>query len=67
MISACSGANVRWCSTADGNTKDSITHIETWTTLRAVAGRADLLYMADSKLCGRENSSFIEPMRTFRK
>jgi hypothetical protein len=29
--------------TADGNTNDSITHIETWTMLRAVAGRADFL------------------------
>src|SRR5208282_4727147 len=26
--------------TADGNTNDSITHIETWTTLRSVVGRA---------------------------
>src|ERR1700730_13300445 len=26
--------------TADGNTNDSITHIETWTTLRTVVGRA---------------------------
>jgi transposase len=34
--------------TADGNTNDSITHIETWTTLRSVAGRADFLYVADS-------------------
>jgi transposase len=34
--------------TADGNTNDSVTHIETWTTLRAVAGRADFLYVADS-------------------
>jgi hypothetical protein len=33
---------------ADGNTSDSVTHIETWNTLRAVAGRADFLYVADS-------------------
>ena len=33
---------------ADGNTNDSSTHIETWNTLRALAGRADFLYVADS-------------------
>jgi hypothetical protein len=33
---------------ADGNTGDSVTHIDTWNTLRAVAGRADFLYVADS-------------------
>src|SRR5215472_18096895 len=32
---------------SDGNTSDSRTHIETWNTLRAVAGRADFLYVAD--------------------
>jgi len=36
---------------ADGNTEDSTTHLQTWNTLRAVAGRADFLYVADSKLC----------------
>src|SRR5271166_1781078 len=46
--------------TADGNTNDSITHIETWTTLKAVAGRADFLYVADSKLCSHDNLSFID-------
>jgi transposase len=46
--------------TADGNTNDSVTHIETWTALRAVAGRADFLYVADSKLCSYDNLSFID-------
>jgi transposase len=46
--------------TADGNTNDSITHIETWTSLKAVAGRADFLYVADSKLCSHDNLSFID-------
>ena len=46
--------------TADGNTNDSVTHIETWTALRAVAGRADFLYVADSKLCSVDNLSFID-------
>ena len=46
--------------TADGNTNDSITHIETWNTLRTVAGRADFLYVADSKLCSHDNLSSID-------
>ena len=45
---------------SDGNTSDSRTHIETWHTLRAVAGRADFLYVADSKLCSRENMDHID-------
>lgn len=42
-----------------GNASDSQTHIETWETLRTVAGRADFLYVADSKLCSRDNLSHI--------
>lgn len=45
---------------ADGNTSDSVTHIQTWSTLRAVAGRSDFLYVADSKLCSRENMDHID-------
>src|SRR5215469_16237229 len=45
---------------SDGNTSDSRTHIETWDTLRAVAGRVDFLYVADSKLCSRENMDHID-------
>jgi transposase len=44
----------------DGNTSDSRTHIETWNALRTVAGRADFLYVADSKLCSQENMAYIE-------
>jgi transposase len=44
---------------ADGNTNDSITHIETWNTLRGVAGRADFLYVGDSKLCSFDNMRHI--------
>ena len=44
----------------DGNVSDSRTHIETWNTLRGVAGRADFLYVADSKLCSRENMDHID-------
>jgi transposase len=45
---------------ADGNTNDATTHIETWQALRAVAGKADFLYVADSKLCTRENMDHID-------
>ncbi len=44
---------------ADGNTGDSVTHIDTWNTLRTVAGRPDFLYVADSKLCSYENMQYI--------
>jgi transposase len=44
---------------ADGNTTDVRTHIETWNTLRALAGRADFLYVADSKLCSHDNMDHI--------
>src|SRR5665213_861793 len=46
--------------TADGNTSDSVTHIETWNTLRTVAGRPHFLYVADSKLCSHDNLSYID-------
>ena len=45
---------------ADGNSNDSVTHIETWNTLRAVAARADFLYVADSKLCSHDNLTYID-------
>jgi transposase len=44
---------------ADGNTNDVSTHIETWNTLRGIAGRADFLYVADSKLCSHDNMQHI--------
>src|SRR6266704_1007414 len=31
----------------------------TWNTLRAVAGRSDFLYVADSKLCSFDNLDYI--------
>lgn len=37
----------------DGNRTDDTIHIETWLTLRGILGRADFLYVADSKLCTR--------------
>ena len=45
---------------ADGNTSDSTTHIETWNALKSLAGRPDFLYVADSKLCSRDNMDYIE-------
>jgi len=44
---------------ADGNASDSTSHIETWNTLRTIAGRSDFLYVADSKLCSRDNMAHI--------
>jgi len=45
---------------ADGNTADSLTHIETWETLCKVAGRPDFLYVADAKLCTQDNMRYID-------
>jgi len=44
---------------ADGNTEDSTTHIETWTHLRQLVGSPQFLYVADSKLCTRDNLKYI--------
>jgi transposase len=44
----------------DGNTEDSTTHIETWEVLRQVVGSAKFLYVADSKLCTRQNLKHID-------
>jgi transposase len=44
----------------DGHTNDATTHIETWEALRAVAGRADFLYVADSKLCTMDNLAYLD-------
>ena len=44
---------------ADGNTTDVLTHVQTWDSLRALAGRADFLCVADSKLCSHDNMTHI--------
>jgi transposase len=44
----------------DGNTSDDQTHIATWDELRQVVGRADFLYVADCKLCTREQMTHID-------
>jgi hypothetical protein len=43
----------------DGNTADTETHRSTWDLLHRLAGRADFLYVADFKLCTRENMAHI--------
>ena len=45
---------------ADGNASDARTHIETWEALRQATGRVDFLYVADSKLCTRDNMDYID-------
>jgi transposase len=47
------------CKTYDGNTTDDQVHIDTWDFLRGILGHADFLYVADSKLCTRDNMSHI--------
>lgn len=44
----------------DGSCEDSTTHLETWQALRDLCGSAQFLYVADSKLCTRENLRAIE-------
>jgi hypothetical protein len=39
----------------DGNRADVTTHIPNWEKLRALLGREDFIYVADSKLCSYEN------------
>jgi transposase len=47
------------CKTYDGNTTDDQVHCETWDFLRRIIGHADFLYVADSKLCTRDNLNHI--------
>jgi transposase len=42
-----------------GNTTDDTTHIETWNTLRGIAGKPDFLYVADCKVCTDKQLSHI--------
>jgi transposase len=45
---------------ADGNTTDDQTHIDTWDGLCRLLGRSDFLYVADCKLCTREQMGHID-------
>jgi transposase len=47
------------CKLYDGNTTDDSVHIDTWNFLRRLIGHSDFLYVADSKLCTRDNMSHI--------
>jgi transposase len=47
------------CKIYDGNTTDDQVHIDTWSFLRKIIGHSDFLYVADSKLCTRDNMGFI--------
>jgi transposase len=47
------------CKIYDGNTTDDQVHVETWSYLCALVGHSDFLYVADSKLCTRDNMGFI--------
>jgi transposase len=44
---------------ADGNTTDDGTHIETWDSLVALVGSPDFTYVADAKLCSAEAMGHI--------
>ena len=44
----------------DGNTTDDQTHIATWDGLVALTGGPDFLYVADSKLCTREQMGHVD-------
>ena len=45
---------------AAGNTNDDQTHIATWDELCALTDRSDFLYVADSKLCTRDQMTHID-------
>ena len=53
------GAVPLHCKLYDGNTTDDAVHIDTWLFLRQLVGHSAFLYVADSKLCSRDNMSFI--------
>lgn len=44
----------------DGNTEDTDTHIDLWDSLRKIAGTPSFIYVADSKLCTRDNMNHIQ-------
>ena len=47
-------------TTANGNTADDQTHVETWNLLRQLVGHADFLYVADCKLATKTNMQHID-------
>jgi transposase len=59
LTTTADGAVPIWCSVDHGNTTDDQTHVETWNTLRRLVGKSDFLYVADAKLCTKENMAHI--------
>jgi transposase len=59
LTTTADGAVPVWCSVDHGNTTDDKTHIQTWNSLRQLVGSPGFLYVADSKLCTRENMEHI--------
>src|SRR5271170_84214 len=47
------------CKIHDGNTSDDSVHRQTWTDLCDLVGSSDFLYVADSKLCSKDNMNLI--------
>lgn len=47
------------CKIHDGNTSDDSVHRQTWLDLCDLVGSSDFLYVADSKLCSKDNMSLI--------
>ena len=43
----------------DGNVTDDQTHVEIWKTLRSIVGGPGFIYVADSKLCTKDNMGFL--------
>jgi len=43
----------------DGNTSDDVTHIPNWNALRTLLAKEDFIYVADCKLCSRNNLEHI--------
>lgn len=44
----------------DGNRTDDQLHVDTWEALRRVVGRPDFIYVADCKLCTRDNMAHLD-------
>jgi transposase len=47
------------CKVHDGNTSDSSVHRDTWLAVQKIVGSSDFLYVADSKLCNRDDMGLI--------
>ncbi len=43
----------------DGNTADDVTHMPNWNGLRSLLDKEDFIYIADCKLCSKENLMHI--------